>query len=71
MWQILNDPCSCIEQLDITLKPANALKGMKVYYTHRMLPTCFHVIFMYQCFVAHLPEDSHIVAETCRGVWCV
>jgi hypothetical protein len=52
IWPILSDPCPCIEQLDLTSKPTNEHKGMKVFYTHTVLPTCFHNFFMYQYFVA-------------------
>jgi hypothetical protein len=60
VWPIFSDPCRCTEQLDLTSKPTNEHKGMKVFYTHTVLSTCFHNIFMYQCFVTYLPEDSYI-----------
>jgi len=60
IWLILSDPCPCIEQLDLTSKPTNEHEGKKVFCTHTVLPTCFHNIFMYQCFVMYLPEDSYI-----------
>jgi len=60
IWLILNYPCPCIEELDLTSKPKNQHEGMKVFYTHTVLPTCFHNSFMFQCFVTYLPVDSHV-----------
>ena len=45
MWLILNDPCPCIEQLDLTLKPTNEHKGMKVFCTHCVFCTLLLLVF--------------------------
>ena len=62
MWPILSDPCPCTEQLDLTSKPTNEHKGMKIFctHTHTVLPTYFHNMFIYQRFVTYVPEDSYV-----------
>jgi hypothetical protein len=67
------------------LKPTNAHKCMKVYYTHctppiflnlmfyiyALVPFNFCSISMYLFFITHLPEDGHISARNTRELYSV